>query len=119
MVTGSGRRGRPWAPIEHLDSEMTGLVQLLRDLIDQAGGGLRELRKRLTPEDFNGTPPPSYSTLSQRLWGDGLQNDGVLVMAIVATCAPAEQADAVADKAQRLLAAARARSALRGGGAPG
>ncbi|MFE4528880.1 NaeI family type II restriction endonuclease [Streptomyces anulatus] len=108
MAAEPKRRGRPWASIEHLDVATAELVNLLRELIDGSDGGLRGLSRRLAPSHFNGASPPGYNTLSARLKGEGLRNDGSLVAAIVQVCARPEQVAELSAHTKELLAAARA-----------
>ncbi|MGW2696116.1 NaeI family type II restriction endonuclease [Streptomyces sp. NPDC001296] len=86
-------------------------MNFLRELVDGSGGGLRGLHQSLTPEHLDGAKPPGYNTLSARLKGQGLHNDGKLVHAIVAICAaPARQTD-LRRRAAELLLQARSYSA--------
>lgn len=103
--------GRPWAPMTAKDPATVALVIFLRELVDGSGGGLRGLHQRLTPEHLDGVKPPGYNTLSGRLKGQGLHNDGKLVHAIVAICAPPERQTDLRKKAAELLLQARSYSA--------
>jgi Restriction endonuclease NaeI len=91
---------------------MTELVTLLRAVVDAKGCGLKEL-----PDLLNATqgederPTPSYGTLSVRLRGMGMVNDGVLAQRIIIACAPPHDHEKLQERARELLAAARRRAA--------
>ncbi|WP_405504681.1 NaeI family type II restriction endonuclease [Streptomyces anulatus] len=94
---------------------MSGIVVLLRELVDESGIGLRGLTKKIRADYPQGSLPRGYETLSKRLRGIGLQNEPHLIHAIIATCTHGERREQVTAQVTELLADLRGATATATG----
>lgn len=107
------RRGGQWVELDpELSEPMLKIVQILRELVDCSGLRLKGVQQLLLAEHQSGPRPPSYHGLSQRLRGEGLQNNAWLIHLIIETLAPQERKEVLtAEVSQHLLDARAVRMA--------
>ncbi|MGW2681472.1 hypothetical protein, partial [Streptomyces sp. NPDC001436] len=108
------RRGGQWAELNpELSEPMQKVVGILRGLVDDSGLLLKGVQQLLLANHEAGPRPPSYHVLSQRLRGDGLQNNAWLIHLIIETLAPRDRKEPLAAEVSRHLSDARAAGMAR------
>lgn len=106
----NGKRGRPWGRLVGESREINELAILLRGHVENSGLTISELAGRIAPAfQQRGKNPPAITTISRRLSGRYLNNDGQLVEALIEVCVPEGDRGDVLETAKHLLNAARYR----------